>query len=526
MRGRRGAPAIGRGRRRRGRAIGSALLAVTATVAAVVVAGAPPATAGGVWTDPTVLDTIPPTSFRIATAVDGTVVAVWTVADRTAQVRAAVRMPGEYTWGPTTIVAQGVARSARVVGVVSEGNGAATVAVLSGGLSVYSLRAGTWSAAWNVASADAGSLAVGPTGRVAVAYTSGTGAARTVKVRERPNPGAAWTAALTRGSGANVRMPVVGLGTHPRLVVGWMTTQADGTGQLVVRRRNAAGAWSAQLGAATTGFFAETRRLEAGVAPDGTFSALMAFSGDGDVATVFTLSPANAWSTTAVGDLSQWTAGTSLRVSPLDGSAVWHRFAPGFDTPVVGGVGGRRTSTGGTWGPDLLDQLLMPRWVASVPWRDGYATVALVDTARALSIAVGGPNGSWDWSAPRFDIGETADAVDVGVSAAGVSTVVYVSESAGTVKASQAGMALPLVLAPPTLTGRTAVGSVLTCGPGSWSEARSVTLRWYRSGIQLPTTAATYRVTAADRGSTLRCGVEATNVAGTSFELSRTVTIK
>jgi hypothetical protein len=522
-----------RHRWRRGAATAAAVTAAAALVG-VSTGFAPPAAAEIGWTEPAILDTAEPTTMRLATAVDGTVVAAWIVEGFAADaLRAAVRMPGQLAWSPTVTVAANLAAGARIDGLVSEGAGSATVAVVDGdGLAVHTRRSGAWVRSWGMADADGASLAVGPTGRVAVAVTRGSGATRSLVVRERPTPAGVWTAALVRAVGAGLGAPMVGLGTHPRLVVAW-SQAVDAAGVLPaihVRRRGASGAWSDVLRSDDVGYLGAIVGLSAGTAPDGTFSVLVLLASDTLIGFVEHLSPTNVWSTDVLASPSMTDSIATLRVSPLDGSAAWQWWGRGFDGAGPGtGITGRSGSGGSRWGPATFDVEDPPRAAALAPWRDGLVSLALVEPDGNLLVANGGA-GSWNVGEPPQGRSEVVDAVDVAMSAAGVPTVLYTSRteerSGPTLRASQYSMVDPVVLSPPRLTGGSTVGSRLTCAPGTWSEASSLAYRWYRNGVALSVTTPTYRLVAADRGTRIACGVLAANVAGTSFELSRTVTIK
>ncbi len=71
----------------------------------------------------------------------------------------------------------------------------------------------------------------------------------------------------------------------------------------------------------------------------------------------------------------------------------------------------------------------------------------------------------------------------------------------------------------PTASGTPAVGSALSCSPGSWSgdPAPALEYEWLRDGATIAgATTAGYSVASADQGHTLSCRVTATNVAGSA----------
>jgi hypothetical protein len=69
--------------------------------------------------------------------------------------------------------------------------------------------------------------------------------------------------------------------------------------------------------------------------------------------------------------------------------------------------------------------------------------------------------------------------------------------------------ALPRNVAPPSVTGRFRVGSILHCSKGRWSSPPAISAyRWYRGGRRIAgASSATYRVTRLDSSRRLRCQV-------------------
>jgi hypothetical protein len=87
----------------------------------------------------------------------------------------------------------------------------------------------------------------------------------------------------------------------------------------------------------------------------------------------------------------------------------------------------------------------------------------------------------------------------------------------------------PVSVGPPTVSGTAQVGALLQAGPGVWSEATkpsSFAYEWQRcdaSGACVPIPGAgqaSYSVAAADRSSTLRVLVTATNAVGSTTAVS------
>ena len=81
---------------------------------------------------------------------------------------------------------------------------------------------------------------------------------------------------------------------------------------------------------------------------------------------------------------------------------------------------------------------------------------------------------------------------------------------------------LPLNTVMPQVSGTDTVGSTLSCSQGGWTGTpTSFAYAWSRDGTPLKGfAAATYTVQTLDEGSTLRCTVTATNIAGSAAATS------
>jgi hypothetical protein len=86
-----------------------------------------------------------------------------------------------------------------------------------------------------------------------------------------------------------------------------------------------------------------------------------------------------------------------------------------------------------------------------------------------------------------------------------------------------AGTSKPVNTSPPTITGTTEPGEVLTANPGIWTGGNlTFTYRWLRcdatgnSCVNLAATSKTYTLRGADVGNTMRVGVTATNSDGST----------
>ena len=79
----------------------------------------------------------------------------------------------------------------------------------------------------------------------------------------------------------------------------------------------------------------------------------------------------------------------------------------------------------------------------------------------------------------------------------------------------------PANIAPPTITGTATVSSTLTCNPGTWLNSPTFTYEWKRNGATIPLmTTSAYIVQLGDIGTTLTCGITATNPAGSASATS------
>jgi hypothetical protein len=107
---------------------------------------------------------------------------------------------------------------------------------------------------------------------------------------------------------------------------------------------------------------------------------------------------------------------------------------------------------------------------------------------------------------------------------------VIASNVVGLAEATSAGVQVagdqPIAEARPEIIGRTAVGDLLTCLPGSWRAhpAPTFTYQWLLEGSEIPlATGDTYTVLAGDRGFSLSCRVSAANDVGSGTAYSEAV---
>jgi hypothetical protein len=120
-------------------------------------------------------------------------------------------------------------------------------------------------------------------------------------------------------------------------------------------------------------------------------------------------------------------------------------------------------------------------------------------------------------------------AADVGQS---LTCVVTASNAAGSGQASSAAVVpVASVQAPvnqtrPVISGTPAVGNVLACSQGTWTNAPTgYAYAWVRDSSTVVGSASSYTVQAADAGHVLTCSVTASNSAGATTAVSDPVTV-
>jgi hypothetical protein len=149
------------------------------------------------------------------------------------------------------------------------------------------------------------------------------------------------------------------------------------------------------------------------------------------------------------------------------------------------------------------------------------------DASGAACADVAGATGT-TYAVTSADVGATLRVVVTATNSVGSAT----AASAPTAVV-QSASAAPVNTSPPTVSGTPQVDQALTAGPGSWTGTQPITFayQWQRcdsaGGICADiagAVAATYTVTSADVGSTLRVVVTASNAAGTSAPAASKVT--
>lgn len=84
----------------------------------------------------------------------------------------------------------------------------------------------------------------------------------------------------------------------------------------------------------------------------------------------------------------------------------------------------------------------------------------------------------------------------------------------------------PVVTAQPTIAGATAIGSLLTLTPGTWTGADSIAHQWEANGVPISgATGLTYTTTAAEAGKSVNVLETATNAAGSASTTSNAIVV-
>jgi hypothetical protein len=112
-----------------------------------------------------------------------------------------------------------------------------------------------------------------------------------------------------------------------------------------------------------------------------------------------------------------------------------------------------------------------------------------------------------------------------------ITCVVTGTNAAGSTTATSAAVKIdtkPGATAAPVASGGTAVGSTLTCAPGTWTGEPTPTLSyaWQREGVAISgAESATYVTTTADEGKSITCVVTGTNEAGSATATSNAIAV-
>jgi hypothetical protein len=90
-------------------------------------------------------------------------------------------------------------------------------------------------------------------------------------------------------------------------------------------------------------------------------------------------------------------------------------------------------------------------------------------------------------------------------------------EHADALSLASSGITVPICDDIPVVTGNGAVGEVLSCTMGNWTnEPTSYAYQWQRDGAPVGTDSSDYTAVAADVGKSLACVVTATNGTGST----------
>jgi hypothetical protein len=97
----------------------------------------------------------------------------------------------------------------------------------------------------------------------------------------------------------------------------------------------------------------------------------------------------------------------------------------------------------------------------------------------------------------------------------------------GTAPRATAGLARPVLVSAPAVSGIRKVARRLTCSSGRWTNATRFTFRWLRDGRPIARASSRhYRARKADRRHLLRCSVTAANAGGNQVAASRALRIR
>ena len=210
------------------------------------------------------------------------------------------------------------------------------------------------------------------------------------------------------------------------------------------------------------------------------------------------------------------TAGVRVGMGEVGAAlAVWSRLEPGRIRVEASQLGGT--------GPVLAGFVVPPTATAGVP-----VELRVQPQAWASPLA-----GEPEW---RFGDGSSARGATVRHAFArpGRYTVsVTQSDAAGGTSTATAAITVaaraPANTVLPSIRGRPRVRATLTCRPGSWTGTPPLRFayRWLRNGrFVAGALSSRFRVRPRDRGSTLRCRVNATNAAGSRPAVSRPLRIR
>ena len=185
----------------------------------------------------------------------------------------------------------------------------------------------------------------------------------------------------------------------------------------------------------------------------------------------------------------------AVKGARTSGSAPVNTVSPSISgTTTLGSV---LTTTNGTWNNSPTSYTYQwNRNFSPIPSATSSTyTLVLADSASAITCVVTATNAS----------GSTPDTSNI--------------ITAGT-------YAAPVNSSPPSISGTTTIGSVLTSTFGGWTNSpTSYAFQWNRNGSPIPSaTSSTYTLVLADSASAITCVVTATNAFGSTPSTSNTLT--
>ena len=219
----------------------------------------------------------------------------------------------------------------------------------------------------------------------------------------------------------------------------------------------------------------------------------------GATAATYTLVTADAGQLVAFRVTATNTQGTQVANSA---STYVFRVPASVNAPVISGaapMGSLLSSTAGTWTGN-------PTPALTYQW---YRAGGMINGATSST-----------YTTVQLDVGMVIDCRVTGTNAVGSAT-----RTSNTITVT-AALTLPVNTATPTVTGSTALGSVLTTTNGTWTgnPAPTITRQWLRDGTPIAgATATTYTTVTDDLGRAIVCRVTATNSQGASSTNSNTI---
>jgi len=171
------------------------------------------------------------------------------------------------------------------------------------------------------------------------------------------------------------------------------------------------------------------------------------------------------------------------------------------------------------------------------PHISGTASVGSTLTATTGNWTGSPDTYAYQWKRGSTNVGTNSSTyvVQAGDAGASITCVVTATNEAGAAAAPPSNaIAIPAAITaaptntvPPAITGTPAVGQLLSCSTGTWTQSpTSFAYEWQSEAVPIGVTTPTWTVTVGESGSMIRCMVTATNAIGSSGQVaSNPVTI-